>query len=368
MWRSQGWAPYVPVAQRQKQAAKEANRLLKKGAKLSPVKISGKAIVTTFWGKAWCDNLGEYSDYSNRLPRGRTYVRNGSVMDLQIEHGKITALVSGSRLYKIVITIQQLARNPWKALRADCAASVTSLLDLMRGRLSQEVIRRLTDLERGLFPKPKEITFNCSCPDGAWMCKHIAATLYGVGNRLDTSPELFFKLRGVDEAELVSDAMSVQQTDDIMGLSQHSQFANEDLGEMFGIELAPSTPKPLAGKSPTVTRKSKPTPKATSPKKAPSQIAGTAKAIIKKVTAKKTRAKKTPAKKTTVEKSTIKKTTVKKTSVKKTTVKKAAVKKAVVSRGGTESNAKIKKASRKRSGQVIQRKKPPKTSRNLRES
>src|SRR6516165_2714205 len=96
-----GFRPYVPVAQRRAQAAREVAKRQKKGQTVSPVVIEGRAIATTFWGKAWCDNLESYSDFANRLPRGRTYVRNGSVIDLQITPGQIKALVSGSEIYKV---------------------------------------------------------------------------------------------------------------------------------------------------------------------------------------------------------------------------------------------------------------------------
>src|SRR3989304_9076129 len=95
-----GWKPYVPVAERRRQAARETARLAKKGRTVSPVVIKGSKIANTFWGKAWCDNLEHYSDYSNRLPRGRTYVRNGSVVDLHVAPGEVKALVSGSGVHK----------------------------------------------------------------------------------------------------------------------------------------------------------------------------------------------------------------------------------------------------------------------------
>src|SRR4051794_25096102 len=112
-----GWyyefRPYVSVAQRRAQAAKEVAKRKKQGQTVSPVRIEGQAIASTFWGQAWCTNLEGYSDFANRLPRGRTYVRNGSVVDLQIAQGKITALVSGSELYEIHIDIAALPKANW---------------------------------------------------------------------------------------------------------------------------------------------------------------------------------------------------------------------------------------------------------------
>lgn len=252
------WAPYVSVAQRRANAAREANKLAKKGQELRPIRITSRAIATSFWGRAWCDNLENYADWANRMPRGRTYARNGSILDLQIEPGKISALVSGSSLYKINISIDPLDKNKWKAIRTDCARQVSSLLDLMRGKLPDVVLTRLTDPRQGMFPSPKELKLKCSCPDYASMCKHLAATLYGVGHLLDTNPALFFKMREVDQAELVSDAIATQANDDAIGLNLQSDLDGEDLSAIFGIELASTQDAlvPVKSGEPTVgTRK-----------------------------------------------------------------------------------------------------------------
>src|SRR5664279_1153825 len=100
-----GWAPYVSVAERRKKAEKAAAKAMKSGEQLTPITSYRGAIAKTFWGKAWCDNLERYSDYANRLPRGRTYVRNGSVIDLQIAPGAVHALVSGSEIYKVAVKV-----------------------------------------------------------------------------------------------------------------------------------------------------------------------------------------------------------------------------------------------------------------------
>jgi uncharacterized Zn finger protein len=232
-----GWyefRPYVPVAQRRAQAAREVAKRTKKGQAVSPVNIEGKAIVTTFWGKAWCTNLESYSDFANRLPRGRSYVRNGSVVDLKIEKGRIKALVSGSELYEIEIDIAALPKQKWSALKAQCAGKIGTLVELLQGKLSKAVMETVTDRDKGLFPKPKEIEMKCSCPDYAGMCKHIAATMYGVGNRLDSSPELLFTLRCVDHMELIEQAIP---TAPLEGKSSAPAIAPDDLGAIFGIEI-----------------------------------------------------------------------------------------------------------------------------------
>ena len=232
-----GWPPYVSAAERRLRAAREAQKLRKKGEPLESIRIEGRRIATTFWGKAWCDNLESYHDYDNRLPRGRTYARNGSVLDLQIAPGKITALVSGSSLYRVAIDIGQLSKKKWGAIRADCAGGIDSLVELLQGKLSEAVMERLCRQDAGLFPKPSEIRFSCTCPDYASMCKHVAAALYGVGARLDRKPELLFRLRAVDETELVADI------DVVLPMSRKDTGSDKileggDLSALFGLEMA----------------------------------------------------------------------------------------------------------------------------------
>jgi uncharacterized Zn finger protein len=240
-----GWKPYVSAAQRRAKATRETAKMAKAGRKLSPVSLPGSKITATFWGKAWCDNLESYSDYANRLPRGRTYVRNGSVLDLQVGEGQVTALVSGSELYKIEIKIKPLAKSLWTRVQTECAGKIDSLIELLQGRLSAGVMELVTHRENGLFPKPAEISLSCSCPDWAGMCKHVAASLYGVGARLDEKPDLLFLLRGVDPAELISKASAseaIQQT----ASATPSAIGDAELAEVFGIEFDSSSATPTA--------------------------------------------------------------------------------------------------------------------------
>ena len=229
-----GYKPYVPVAQRRAQAAREVAKRAKKGLVATPVRIEGRTITSTFWGKAWCTNLESYSDFENRLPRGRTYVRNGSVVHLEITGGHIKALVSGSELYEVQIDIAALAKPAWQDLKQQCTGKVGTLVKLLQGKLSKAVMELVTDRDRGLFPKPKEIKMRCSCPDYAGMCKHVAAVMYGVGNRLDSSPEMLFLLRGVDHQELIEQAIP---TAPVPAESTAPTIAAEDMGAIFGIEI-----------------------------------------------------------------------------------------------------------------------------------
>jgi len=234
-----GWAPYVPVAARRRKAEREMEKLRKKGAVLSPVEIEGRQIARTFWGKAWCDNLESYRDYENRLPRGRTYVRNGSVVDLQIAPCEVTAIVSGSKIYKVKVSIGNVGPARWKTLCADCSGGIDSLVELLQGRFSKGVMERLCRQDTGLFPRPSEIRFTCSCSDYASMCKHIAAVLYGVGARLDESPELLFRLRAVDETELLSDLGSALP-DTRTKRDTAQTLVGDDLAALFGLDMEES--------------------------------------------------------------------------------------------------------------------------------
>ena len=235
-----GYDDYVSVAARRAQAMLELAKLQKKGRQTSPVVIEGRKIATTFWGKAWCDNLERYSDFANRLPRGRSYVRNGSVVDLQVAPGSVTALVIGSRMYEVKVTVAPVSRARWTAVCADCSGAIDSLVELLQGRFSEAVMTRLCEEQSGLFPSPRDIVFTCSCPDWASMCKHVAAVLYGIGARLDRQPELLFALRQVDQRDLIATAGS-----DLSAKHRGSRGAKileaDDLSAMFGIEIAPIT-------------------------------------------------------------------------------------------------------------------------------
>jgi uncharacterized Zn finger protein len=230
-----GFRPYVSVAERQRNAQREVAKLAKKGLVPQPIHIEGRTIARSFWGQAWCDNLESYMDYANRLPRGRTYARNGSVVHLEIKPGEIQALVSGSELYKVKISITPVVTAKWKALCSECAGGIGSLVELLQGRLSERVMAIITRRETGLFPSPREFKMTCSCPDWAGMCKHIAAVCYGIGARLDTQPELLFVLRSANHEELITQAAKASEfTAKAAGTSELSE---QDMSSVFGIEL-----------------------------------------------------------------------------------------------------------------------------------
>jgi uncharacterized Zn finger protein len=237
MYYDYGWRPYVTVAERQRKAAREMEKLKKKGHPVSPVVIDGRTIAKTFWGKAWCENLERYSDYENRLPRGRAYVRNGSVVDLQIGGGEVKALVCGSEIYKVAVKVTPVSKVRWQSLCSDCGGAIDSLVELLQGRFSKGVMERICQKGTGLFPSPDEIQLSCSCPDWASMCKHVAAVLYGIGARLDQQPELLFKLHKVDEKELIAKAgQGLPLARKAPGVEK--TLGSEDLSAIFGLEMA----------------------------------------------------------------------------------------------------------------------------------
>jgi uncharacterized Zn finger protein len=231
------WRPYVSLAQKRRRAERKLARLRKQGQSVAPVTIEGRTIAKSFWGKSWCTNLERYSDYENRLPRGRTYVRNGSVVDLQIAKGQVAAMVAGSELYAIKIAIAPVTQARWKSICRDCAGTVDSLVELLQGRLAKGVMDRVCRKGDGLFPSPHEIELSCSCPDWADMCKHVAAALYAVGVRLDEKPQLLFVLRGVDENELLAFAGQ----DGALNKAAPAAgkvLVDSDVATLFGLEMA----------------------------------------------------------------------------------------------------------------------------------
>jgi uncharacterized Zn finger protein/DNA-binding transcriptional regulator YiaG len=251
------WGRYVPVAERRAKARREMDKLRKKGKSIQPVNLDGRTIARSFWGKGWCDHLESFSDYANRLPRGRTYVRNGSVCHLDIRPGRIEAIVSGSELYNIVIRIKELKAATWASIKNTCSGHIGSMLELLQGKLSDQVMAIVTDRHHGLFPQPGEIALDCSCPDWADMCKHVAAVLYGVGSRLDSQPELLFLLRDVDAQELIAAEMALPEA--AAGVTGDT-LADAQLGAIFGIDLdtetdaSPAPQTPLQ-KQPRATRR-----------------------------------------------------------------------------------------------------------------
>jgi len=236
-----GFPEYVTVAEKRKRALKSIEQLKKKNPDIAPVMIAGRKLTRTWWGKSWNDNLESYSDYANRIGRGRSYVRNGAVLDLRMNQGMISALVQGSesKPYQINITIRPLAKDIWKAMTRECAGKIDSLQELVEGKFPTGLSELFTAKGKGLFPAPKEITLKCNCPDSAKMCKHVAAVLYGVGARLDDDPTLFFVLRGVNVEALISETIT-KKSEMLLEKSKIKSrriMEDTDVADIFGIEV-----------------------------------------------------------------------------------------------------------------------------------
>jgi uncharacterized Zn finger protein len=245
-----GFGKYVSVAEKREKAQRAVEKLKKKNPDIMPVVIEGRKLAHTWWGKAWNDNLESYSDYENRIGRGRSYVRNGAVLDLKIEEGKITSLVQGSSRYKVDIKISPLKKDVWEKIKKSCEGKIDSLQELIDGKFPKALSELFTSKGSGLFPSPKEITLSCNCPDGAYMCKHIAAVLYGVGARLDESPMMFFTLRNVNVEELISDAIE-GKTKSMLGKAGRKSrrvLEDDDITSMFGVEVESTESKDVKGR------------------------------------------------------------------------------------------------------------------------
>ncbi len=308
-WYSYDWRPYVSVAERRRKAAKMVAKMKKQGRNITPVEIAGRKITTTFWGNAWCENLEAYSDFANRLPRGRTYVRNGSVIDLQIETGRVRALVNGSDIYEVDITFKALTKKRWTDIKSQCSGQIGSLVELLKGSISKGVMEIVTRKGQGLFPTPQEISLSCSCPDWATMCKHVAAVLYGVGAHLDHRPELLFTLRGVDPMEMVEAA--VEQPSTTRKPRRGPTLRPEELSSVFGVDID-------AGQAASAGVASR-----TKPRRQARPAEGAKKKTSRR-NIEKNRTKPVTKKKTTKKTVSRKKASVKKTAAKKTATKKAA--------------------------------------------
>ena len=251
------WWSYEDVKEQKQRLQREIAKRKKRGEAFEPLAAPAgqKKLCATFWGQAWCRNLESYQQYESRLPRGRSYLRQGNVYNLVIERGTLSAVVAGSELYDTSIHIQPLPKKQWRQIVDSGAGQVGSMLDLLAGKLGDGLMRLLTDPKDGLFPKPKEIRFDCSCPDHADMCKHVSAVLYGVGVLLDTKPELLFTLRGVDQAELLSNASSAAITD----LSANAgDLAGANLSAIFGIDLGAEIEVPVIAETKPAKKTAKP--------------------------------------------------------------------------------------------------------------
>ncbi len=236
------YQPYQTVGERRAKAQKVADGYARRGEKLSPVSAQGNKVARTFWGRAWCDHMESFGEFATRLSKGKSYLRHGAVIDLQVLPGRITAKVVGTELYDVDCRVERLPADQWADLKRRCGGQIGSVIELLQGKLSTAVMGQVTDPKTGLFPGPREIRLGCTCPDFAHLCKHVAAAIYGVGIRLDDEPELLFKLRGVDQAELIASVVDAPAAD---ATGERKTLAADQLADVFGLDL-PTPSKPAA--------------------------------------------------------------------------------------------------------------------------
>ncbi len=201
----------------------------------------GRSVAATWWGKAWCENLARYADFSNRVGRGKRYVNAGCVVDLEIYAGALEAIVQGSRKnpYRVAVAIDPMDETVYKKVVEGTTARAKSLDALVEGDFPDELKGALFDKERGVFPAPHQIHMDCSCPDAALLCKHVAAALYGVGAYLDDEPLLLFKLRGIDVDALIRKTVEEKLASMLENADVESprvlDIDDEGLTELFGV-------------------------------------------------------------------------------------------------------------------------------------
>jgi len=233
MWEQYRYKPKVP-----KNPTAQIEKLRKKNPDIKPVFIEGK-LAKTWWAQAWNRNLESYADFSNRIGRGRSYVRSGAVIDLSILSGEVRALVQGSRVkpYDVVVMINPLLQKDWDNITKQCSRKIANLDDLASGKFPLELMELFTSKGKGLFPSPREIKFSCSCPDWASMCKHVAATLYGIGARFDEDPTLFFTLRDIEFSELLKKSVNEKMSSMLKNAGKQTTrtLIDVDTYKLFGV-------------------------------------------------------------------------------------------------------------------------------------
>ncbi len=233
-YRYYNFPRYVSVAEKEATARKVIESLKKKGIDAQPVLPFKGRIASSFWGKCWCDCMESYADYENRLDRGKSYLRHGTVCHLVIDRGKVNAVVSGSSPYNVSVVIDEIEQSRINKLEKLVKGKVSSQLDLLLGKFPKEIQEVIGAPYTGIIPFPKEIKFTCSCPDIASMCKHVAAVLYAIGRRIDSEPGLLFTLRGLPPDVLCSMAADVNLEADG---GEEALTENMDLGNLLGIDL-----------------------------------------------------------------------------------------------------------------------------------
>ena len=221
----------------------KADRILDKHSDYEPVEVTARqGICSSWWGKSWCQNLERYADWSNRIERGKKYVRGGAVIDLKINGGNITARVIGSRAvpYTVNIKIKPLSIEHQQEVEKLASGKIQNIEELASGNFPEELKNAFFD-EGILFPEPDEIDFSCNCPDSAYMCKHIAAVLYGIGVRLDSEPLYFFQMRGININKFIRNILGdkvERMFAKVEILDSPRTLEDTDVIEVFGLDMS----------------------------------------------------------------------------------------------------------------------------------
>lgn len=234
---------YISISDQKAMALKSKKRLEKNlNRSLEPIILASTKLATSWWGKMWNTNLERYAEYSNRIGRGKTYVKNELVIDLQIEESKVFAYVQGKRRdpYQIAIYIDPTKPGLIEQIKEKCQGKLDTVEELLEGKFSKEISSIFMIQGAGLFPEPKEIKFRCSCPDYTSCCKHVSAVLYGIGSKLDVNPLLFFTLRGINLDDFLKDVI-ISKTENILdkGIKCKSKriIDNANIEDLFDIDL-----------------------------------------------------------------------------------------------------------------------------------
>lgn len=226
-----GRSPYIRHARPQKQF----EQMKQKGLVAQPLVMVGRHIADSFWGKGWCRHLESCDDYVDYLSNGRSYLRSGSICHLEINQGRIEAFVYGKSLYSVTITVDKLSSQKLSTIKSHFRSRICSASDLLQGKFDYDLMVLIRDRKNGIFPHPREIRIECDCPNREGMCKHLAAVLYGVGARLDSSPEMLFLLRGINLEELAT--LPTAQTFETGASSVGSETAEEDRVATLDVEM-----------------------------------------------------------------------------------------------------------------------------------
>ena len=144
--QSQGWNGWA------RRPKVDTSKYKKAHPNLKPVSSQGLTIARSFWGKGWCDHFEAMADFDNRLPRGRTYCRNGSILHLEVAAGGVGAVVAGSDIYYIIMNVKPLPPERWQAINNACQGSIATVIDLLKGTLSPEIMKVICDPKTGMFP------------------------------------------------------------------------------------------------------------------------------------------------------------------------------------------------------------------------